>query len=189
MSRDHDTSQEWGGQSHHSPPANKDDFSDLSVVLTGFTIDVISPLDHEGIELLQKYFDTARVNTGHVFNDLVAQYVQLVATHAPGKQPADMTAAQKQAIGAAIFAPPTSQTALTARAILKMWYLGSWYQPFEFNGKQPDLAGGVVVSGSSYALGLSWQVMQSHAMGYSDSAEFGAWRHDPPPLSAFLTGG
>lgn len=67
-----------------------------------------------------------------------------------------------------------------ALSINKLWYLGSWYDPEDPTQQQ-------VVSDQAYIRGLSWQVMQSHAMGNSPFT-FGYWAKDPAASLALTTG-
>lgn len=67
-----------------------------------------------------------------------------------------------------------------ARSIIKLWLLGSWYDPLN-----PSSAVRVV-SAQAYKESLVWRVMQSHPMGYS-MFSFGYWAEEPPALDQFLT--
>lgn len=66
-----------------------------------------------------------------------------------------------------------------ARSIIKMWLLGSWYDP-----KNPSVAV-QVVSSQAYKESLVWKVMQSHPMGYS-MFSFGYWAKQPPSFNQFI---
>jgi hypothetical protein len=65
-----------------------------------------------------------------------------------------------------------------ARSIIKMWLLGTWYDPQ--NARPPQ-----VVSMQAYKESLVWKVMQSHPMGYS-MWSFGYWAGPPPAFSQFI---
>ena len=78
---------------------------------------------------------------------------------------------------AAILADPV--LGFVARSIMKMWLLGSWYNPA--NSSQAVN----VVSAQAYKESLVWKIMQSHPMGYS-MFTFGYWAKPPPPLSQFI---
>jgi hypothetical protein len=67
-----------------------------------------------------------------------------------------------------------------ARSIIKMWLLGSWYDP-----ANPGTAI-QVVSSQAYKESLVWKVMQSHPMGYS-MWSFGYWAGPPPAFNNFIT--
>jgi hypothetical protein len=66
-----------------------------------------------------------------------------------------------------------------ARSIIKMWLLGSWYDP-----SNPTTAI-QVVSSQAYKESLVWKVMQSHPMGYSVFS-FGYWAGPPPAFDQFI---
>ena len=66
-----------------------------------------------------------------------------------------------------------------ARSIIKMWLLGSWYDPLN-----PTTAI-QVVSSQAYKESLVWKVMQSHPMGYS-MFSFGYWAAPPPAFDQFI---
>lgn len=66
-----------------------------------------------------------------------------------------------------------------ARSIMKVWLLGTWYNP-----AQPSQAV-KVVSAQAYKESLVWKVMQSHPMGYS-MFTFGYWAKPPPALNQFI---
>jgi hypothetical protein len=66
-----------------------------------------------------------------------------------------------------------------ARSIIKLWLLGSWYDP-----ANPTQAVNVV-SAQAYKESLVWKVMQSHPMGYSMFV-FGYWAKQPPALGQFI---
>ena len=65
-----------------------------------------------------------------------------------------------------------------ARSIIKMWLLGTWYDP-----QNPGTA--KVVSLQAYKESLVWKVMQSHPMGYS-MWSFGYWAGPPPAFDQFI---
>jgi hypothetical protein len=73
-------------------------------------------------------------------------------------------------------------TRFLARSIVLLWYLGSWYRPDDL--KKNSTAGtrafipSQVVSAKAYTLGLLWQIVQAHPMGYSN-LQFGYWSRDP----------
>ena len=78
---------------------------------------------------------------------------------------------------ASIVADPTLGP--VARSIIKMWLLGSWYDPSNpGNAIQ-------VVSSQAYKESLVWKVMQSHPMGYS-MFSFGYWAAPPPAFNQFI---
>ena len=72
-----------------------------------------------------------------------------------------------------------AQLGPVARSIMKLWLLGSWYDP-----ANPSRAVNVV-SAQAYKESLVWKVMQSHPMGYS-MFTYGYWAKPPPPLNQFI---
>ena len=156
-------------------------FVQLSSLLTGFNVDVIAPTI-DSVNLKQTLFDYAQGHTGPTFDALLAEY----ATAADGKTVDQMTPEERQQVGEAVLGSPDPKVSATARAINKVWYLGSWYQPFDYNGNPQDLTGGVVVSDQAYIKGLAWQVMQSHAMGFS-TFTYGYSNEGPPALENFTS--
>ena len=158
--------------------SDQDNFNALSALLTGFNQNLIAPqVDPIGLPSTFLKYATARSN-GEVAN-LLATFAALQAI---------TPALDSEAIGAVILGLsadpstgeliPENQT-LVAQAIMKMWYLGSWYQPFAITGvKQGEQT---VVSDQAYIKGLAWQAMQSHAMGNS-TFTFGYW--DKPPVAS-----
>lgn len=163
-----------------SDDTTMDQFVQLSALLTGFSADVIAPTI-DPIDLKATYLPLVQERTGDAFTQLLARFEQLSG----GTPVKDMSPQQRQQVGEALLGDGTpSQAVLTAEAIIKLWYLGSWYQPFDSGTFTTDVTVGFVVSDQAYVKGLSWQVMQSHAMGNS-TFTYGYWAEDPPPLSAF----
>lgn len=154
----------------------------MSALMTGFSKALIAPpLDPIGLPAT--FFQTASDNGGPDFQNLIGTFNglkgqgisdsdigQILMGLAPDPITHDLI--------------PDNQTALI-KAIMKLWYLGSWYQPFELNGVAKDTQ--TVVSDQAYIKGLAWQSMQSHAMGNS-TFTFGYW-HDDPGASLQLTTG
>lgn len=159
-----------------------DDFVQMSALLTGFAANVVAPpLDPHDLKTV--IFDYAQERSGKAFDELLAQYAELSG----GKPVSQMSAAERQSIGDSLLGltdghSDGSDTALTAQAVMKAWYLGYWYQPFDLDtfkaGEQS------VISDQAYIHGLAWQSMQSKAMGYS-TWPYGYWASPPPPLDDF----
>lgn len=157
-------------------------FIELSTLLTGFNRDVFAP-QIDPVGLPAQFFDLVQARTGSTFNQLLEQYGQL----AGGTPVSKMTPQQQQQIGDQILGLAGSSqdpnVSATACAINKLWYLGSWYQPFDFGGFSAGSQ--FVVSDQAYIKGLAWLAMQSHAMGNS-TWQFGYWAEPPAaPLSSF----
>ena len=161
-----------------------DIFVQMSALLTGFAAAVIAPT-LDPTDLKTTIFKAAQKNTGEALEQLLKAFASIAESVAPGKTVDQMTEAEKTEIGRTLMQDETSQPTETARAIIKAWYLGSWYQPFD-HGDRP--AGSqTVMSDQAYIQGLAWKAMQSHAMG-NRTWTFGYWDSPPPPLSDF-TGG
>jgi hypothetical protein len=147
-------------------------FVAMSTVLTGFQSSVIAP-SLDPIDLKQLYLDTADKEAGAALVDqLLAQFLSLQG------QPAQTIA--NTLLGTAD--PNPAQTALLARSLLKLWYLGSWFPP-----TNPASGQGNVVSANAYIGGLAWRAAQAHPMGYSQMT-FGYWASPPPSLDQFGVG-
>ena len=75
-------------------------------------------------------------------------------------------------------------TKFLARAIVLLWYLGSWYEPVDLKdaAASPESVHAPikqkVVSAKAYTQGLVWQIVGAHPMGYSN-LQFGYWSRDP----------
>ena len=149
-------------------------FMDLSVILTGITLGKLAPpLDPQTIA--QLYFDTAQQEAGQAFTDLLNLFGKLKNA---GKT--------DQEIGAEIMADQTA-VGNTARSIMAMWYLGSWYAPTASSvyGDPTQRVPHKVISANAYTRGWAWNVAQAHPMGFSQ-LRFGYWTSDPLPLSDFV---
>ncbi|HEV7505238.1 MAG TPA: sorbitol dehydrogenase [Thermoanaerobaculia bacterium] len=156
----------------NSPATRLQNFADMSATLTGFQSSVINPL-LDPVNLKQLYLDTADAKAGATLVDqLIAQFLSLKG------QPAQTLANTLLATNDAN--PP--QTALVARSILKLWYLGSWYPAVP--ASDPTAGQGTVVSANAYIGGLAWRAAQAHPMG-SSQMTFGYWASPPPPLDQF----
>ena len=155
-----------------SDPNPIDDFVQMSALLTGFAADTIAP-PLDPVDLKRTLFEAAQKGAGAAFDELLALYAQLSG----GTPVSEMSPEQRQSIGEQLLDPgsdPASQKrAATAQSVMRLWYLGYWY-PIEAGAFES------VVSDQAYIRGLAWQVMQSHAMGYSPWT-YGYWTKEPPP--------
>jgi len=145
-----------------------DDFVDLSVILTGLAKE---KLDSSSSNIKQFYLEKVKQKKIEL-EKLLMQYKVL---RAEGKS--------DEEIGHAILDSTDIQISATARAIIKMWYLGSWY---DFNDQGNEIPGkDEVISREAYQEGWVWPIMQAHPMGYylPGSAR---WDKEPPPLSQFI---
>ena len=144
-----------------------DDFVAMSAVLTGFAASILKPATDAQQQALQ-YLDFLQGSTSGVAQDLNA----LLDVYRANRGRPDPI------IGAAILA---SASAELARRIMKLWYTGSWYAPYD-----PATGANMlrVVSSQAYTNGLVWKAAQAHPMGFS-VMRFGYWAATPPPLSAY----
>ena len=142
-------------------------FVGLSAVLTGIPKEVLAPaIDPIGID--QCYLDVIDHKNKSTLDDLLTLYQELKADGKTDKE-----------IGGAILKSLKSAEAELARNIMKMWYLGVWYQ------EEPV---GAVVSAQAYQVSAVWKVMRAHPMGYSTGI-FGYWHEEPPARNKFLGDG
>lgn len=158
-----------------SPPTSAaqrlDQFVALSSALTGFTTDVLSPpLDPTDPPLKQLYLRTVDTQSPATVDALLAAFATL-----SGQPPQTIANTLLEVDSAS-----PSDTALMARSIIKLWYVGSWYPPASVSATD-----GSVVSMNAYIGGLAWVAMQAHPMGYSE-LKFGYWNAAPAPLSGVL---
>jgi Membrane bound FAD containing D-sorbitol dehydrogenase len=159
-----------------SPSADEEDrrqnFAKMSAALTGFLPNVISPRQ-DVLSLTRVYLAEADLEVGKdQVDQLIGQFVSL-----QGQSPQQIA---NTLLATASTNPP--RTALLARSVVKMWYLGSWYSPSSASSFADH-----VVSPDAYTNGLAWRAAQAHAMGYSELS-FGYWSTAPPALAAFGIG-
>ncbi|WP_448204904.1 hypothetical protein [Azospirillum sp. sgz302134] len=147
-----------------------DTFVALSVALTGISADSLAPrLDP--INLKQAYYDTLVANAGA---DVTAHLLQQFTTLTAGGLPASAAAAS-------ILMQPVLGN--LARAVIKMWLLGSWIPPRD--AQDNPLGEEHVISDQAYKEGWAWRAAQSHPMGYS-MFSYGYWAKEPPSLTNFV---
>lgn len=162
----------------NDPPNEKrrTNFVNMSAVLTGFMTDVIDPL-FDPLGLVAVYLQTADDNAKPATVDsLIQQYVTLLNSGRPNQQIADALLETTNA--------EPALPALLARAIVTLWYLGSWNTSWNTPPKTLPKFTPAVVSPNAYIGGLAWKAIQAHPMGASDFT-FGYWVEPPPPLSNF----
>src|SRR5690349_8110806 len=137
-------------------PDPLDDFVALSAILTGIDAQILHPqLDAFGTA--QEYFDYATSHAG-------AAFAQMMALFAANRTQPPLTIANL------ILAQSGDSIAYMARAVMLMWYLGSWYEPAALQAYHDDStspAPFVVISSNAYTQSWVWRVGQAHPMGYS----------------------
>jgi hypothetical protein len=155
-------------------------FVGLSAVLTGIDKSKLAP-DLDPINIKKTYFDYAQGKAGNTFQNLLNIYQQNQS-----QPPAQ--------IGDIILNQSGDDICYLARAVMLMWYLGSWYDPAvlkKYNGPQPPtdpVPAFAVISSAAYTQGWAWSVAQAHPMGYSNF-QYGYWSKLPPSLQDFIGGG
>jgi len=143
-------------------------FVNLSSALTGVKAAQLQPaIDQIGIarQYLAMIQSKASKVRAEDFDNLLATFTAKSAELGP------------EQAAAFVLADPTLGP--IARSIIKMWLLGTWYDP-----SNPGTAI-QVVSMQAYKESLVWKVMQSHPMGYS-MWSFGYWAGPPPAFDQFI---
>jgi len=144
-------------------------FLDLSVVLTGF-----DEVTLRGAGVADSYLRAAesRIGAGSVEALLLAYGAIAKAT--VGNPAAREARVRRDILGDEKLGP-------IARAILKLWYYGTWYalpqawhQKF---GPAPDDTT-FVVSANAYVEGLLWRAIGAHPAG-AKAPGFGSWAYKP----------
>jgi hypothetical protein len=141
-------------------------FLDFSTELTCFT-----RFELLGSGQAQEYLDTARRVVGTVLDDLLDAYKRI--------SPTVDTDARNQALRRQILGD--ERLGPVARAIIKLWYIGSWYElPRSWTEAYGALANNTsfVVSPASYAEGLLWIAIGAHPPG-AKAPGYGSWASEP----------
>jgi hypothetical protein len=149
--------------------ATLDQFVSLSSALTGVKPAQLKP-GLNPIGVASQYLAMINSPASKV---LPATFASLMATFEAQSAPPG----NPETAAAFVLADPTLGP--VARSIIKMWLLGSWYDP-----ANPGTAI-QVVSMQAYKESLVWKVMQSHPMGYS-MWSFGYWAEPPPAFQQFI---
>jgi hypothetical protein len=144
------------------------DFANMSAALTGFQSSFLRPF-LDPVNLSGTFYSFAVSQVGSMMDALLDAFRAI--------QNKDAQAIADTLLEVAIKEP--SNQALLCRAIVAMWYLGSWYPPsFQKDGLLQ------VVSVQAYTQSLAWNVAQAHPMGYS-VFQFGYWSQPPGSLETF----
>ncbi|MBA6098077.1 sorbitol dehydrogenase [Pseudomonas juntendi] len=148
---------------------NLSNFINLSAVLTGLSAELLAP-SVDPINLPPLFFATAQQGMGSAaFGKMLALYASI-----EGQPPAQ--------IASAVLGNSDPQIAQGARSVMKLWLLGSWYQPYDQGGQHKGDTS--VVSDQAYKESWAWKIAQAHPMGYSQY-HFGYWAEQPPTLKEF----
>lgn len=127
-------------------------FIDLSIYLTGF-----SHFELMATGMASTYYDWLEKQAKSEFSDLLTSFEKVQS----------LSDAQKQAVIQAnhqILSP-------FVRSIIKLWYLGQWYNP-------DDPTQSEILSAQSYQEGLVWNAIKAHPQGAKQQG-FGAWSLPP----------
>ncbi|PFI27090.1 hypothetical protein COI53_25690 [Bacillus thuringiensis] len=142
------------------------DFYELSMSLTGVSI-----YELQGTGVGEKYFVTVKNIVGEeIFFNLLKIFRKI------GRECNDKIHYFDQKLRIYILSDPMFGP--VARNIIKMWYLGSWFQlpdvwreEYYINNSN-DVTH--VISNESYVEGLVWKVIESHPMGAKQPG-YGTW--------------
>lgn len=145
---------------------------ELSALLTGFRA-----FQLQGTGMAKMYMTTVEEITGpEVVKELLQAYRAVEEVEEP--------LAQKKKLRADILSD--EKLGPVARNIIKLWYVGTWYQlPAEwrenFGVSESDVT--FVVSENSYTEGLLWPAVGAHPPG-AKAPGYGTWG-GPPEIPAF----
>ncbi len=144
------------------------EFMTLSALLTGFRM-----VDLEATGQGAHYFELVRDRAGHRALNRLCACVPLLPDGPRGRE---------DFVRASIW--PDVCVGPLARNLIKLWYLGIWYElpgawRHEFGGAAVD--GTRVVSAEAYVEGLVWTAIGAHPPGAKPMG-FGSWTEGPIPL-------
>ena len=152
-------------------------FGRLSAVLTGFPLARVAPaLDPIGLPAQFLAWVTDKAGAAPV-QQLLAVY-DGIDQSTGGDLAKQGPPVQAQILADATLGP-------LARRIMRLWYLGTWYDAEPPVGQFPS---GQVVSMNAYTGGLAWDAVQAHPMGYSEM-HYGYWSGVPAPVQTLTTPG
>ncbi len=145
-----------------------DDFLAFSVEVTCFT-----RFELIGTGQAEAYAETAKAASGAAFAELLRRHRKLPAG------PERVPALRRDILGDEFVGP-------VARAIIKMWYIGIWYElprgwteKFGARGRNTSF----MVTPAAYAEGLLWPAIGAHPPG-AKAPGYGSWAA-PPNIPTF----
>ncbi|MEO8379834.1 MAG: sorbitol dehydrogenase [Acidobacteriota bacterium] len=163
------TAPSTGGPSPSPSDSVIQDFADMSAALTGFQSSFLRPFI-DPVNLSGTFYSFASSQAGQSMMDALLEAFRAIQSES-AQTIADTLLE--------VSSDKPSNQALLCRAIVAMWYLGSWYPPpFQTDGLQQ------VISAQAYTMSLAWNVAQAHPMGYS-VFQFGYWSEAPKGLETF----
>lgn len=153
-------------------------FGQLSAVLTGFPLARVAPsIDPIGLPQQFLTFISGQPAQAPVLQQLLTVYAGIAQQQPDLAQQAPLV--QQQVMDDATLAP-------LARRIIRLWYLGIWYQ--DEPPAPDDGPVGQVLSMNAYTGGLAWDAAQAHPMGYSEM-HYGYWSGTPGPVQTLTSPG
>ena len=157
-----------------STPSRLATFLDLSVVLTGF-----DEVTLRGAGVADSYLQAAASRIGAANVEALLSTYGEIAKATPGDPTAREARVRRDILGDEKLGP-------IARAILKLWYFGTWYAlpeawhqkygPVPADATFADMT--FVVSADAYVEGLLWRAIGAHPAG-AKAPGFGSWAQPP----------
>lgn len=161
-----------------------DNFIGLSEVLTGFSRTIFAPdLDPTDIKSVYLPLFQSKIAAE---NPSQPQLVDQILNQFEALQSQKLT---PQQIGEALLDEQKNGAdfVLACRKLIFLWYAGAWPTLLPATPSQAASTVSQMVSGTSYSMGLVWQVMQSHPMGDS-RGHYGEWESPPTASLDDFTG-
>lgn len=135
-----------------STSSQVEDFVELSIYLTGF-----NRFELFSTGMVLTYYNWVRKHHETEFLSLLEGFT--ATSHG------DTTQLQ------AVIKPDGKTLSLLVRSIIKLWYMGQWYDPC-------DLTKTEILSPESYQQGLVWNAINAHPQGAKQQG-YGAWAVPP----------
>ncbi|MBS0181597.1 MAG: hypothetical protein JSS39_04295 [Nitrospira sp.] len=146
-------------------------FVAFSAEVTAFT-----PTEVWGTGLTQRYLDTVDGVVGTAMTDALLNAFDRITTQSAGERTAKL---RQTVFGCEQLGP-------VARAVVKLWYIGTWYAlPAAWQERFGPAAqdGTFVPTPDAYVEGLLWSAIGAHPPG-AKAQGFGSWQF-PPGIPKF----
>jgi hypothetical protein len=140
------------------------DFVGLSHALTGISTDLLAPL-LDPLDLKTQFYSLLKDKAGDKLTEMLFFYRQMKDSGKSDQAVAEFLINEANISG-------------TAASLIKLWYLGSWFQPGTTNEE-------FVVSADAFKQAWVWRIAQAHPTGYSDPQHYGYWAGMPPSLERY----
>ncbi|MBB1201817.1 hypothetical protein EGM70_16165 [Enterobacteriaceae bacterium 89] len=147
-------------EQHVISEAELQEFIDISCELTGF-----SRFELSGTGQVNFYYQWVQKHAGKSLTALLQLYAERPED---ARQRASFI--EKQLMTSAALTP-------LVRSIIKLWYLGQWFDPNNPNKTE-------IPSANSYQQGLVWTAIHAHPQGAKQQG-FGAWA-EPPVMTSVV---